>query len=399
MAEAPVIGRTTGIIALVFAGSALLSQQSQQLSTQAEASVYLDKSYSLSKNLNEKDRIWYLGDLLNISLRIAPGRSEALANELFEVTRRSQLDLNSRIPSEKNAVVAMSRFNPEKAMSRFREVEDPEQGVEANEDVRAHAARVIFPSYIRAKGLAGIPEVQQQAFHIGDTGAYPHQAIGYVIAELNQSPSDAARQQSNELFTEAMSYYNRKSHRILNEDSEFLALLQSAKPTIDLTLLHSGISMFIDHVKEKIATESSGKDATEIYTNKIFINNHVVSIPGENLTLLFQAFSILKGDIDPTEANELRAKYSVLKEADHSIDTMVATYVPADVPQSQLAKIQSKGLRDSLLIAIQNKQDSDPGLALKLPSRLTILSPDSWHAPLPCKGWSSLNRARSSGSM
>ncbi len=336
-----------------------------------EVSMLLDESYSLSnrEDFGEIERIWYLGDLLNICVTLAPERAPKLSDELFSLSRNSQALQNFkayRIANEKNAFVLLSRVDPERAMQRFPEVEDPDP-VMAPEDVRAHAARTIFSNYFERKGLDALSEIRHQAKHIGDTGVYPYHALGLVLSKLGESQDDTARSIANEIFNEILPYYDRGS-LISNEDSEFFALLQNARFAIDASLLKRGIQALSSHVTQKLATEKS-VSRDEIFIAKVLTEKGEVILKSKNLTLLFRAFPLIS-EVDSALAGRLVTTYHVLGQANAKLQNIASTIVKAGLPQEEIIKLETQGLQESLLAKIQDLEQTDPKLALRLAETL-----------------------------
>jgi hypothetical protein len=353
------------LIVLVVPLTGLIPQQPRSPGSRSEVLALLEESHNLSRQFDEINRIWYLGDLLNISIKIAPEKVESLADELFNVSLHSKLDRQARIANEKVALVPLSRISPEKAMSMFASIEDLEKGTSAAEDVRAHAARFIFVNFFSAKGLEGLPEIERQAVHIGETGEYPYQAMGLIVKELAQPRDKESKNVADEILGAALKYYEKDS-LILNKDSEFLFLLESSRDQANPALFRQAVETFVAHVLEKIKSETSGTEKTEIYKSEIRLDGKVISLSSQSLTLLFRAFPLVSDTLGASNVAQLMKTYPELRAAAGNVENIASTVVRSDLPPDQIAALQRQGLQDSVLVGIQNLERANPKLALRL---------------------------------
>ncbi len=339
------------------------------------AATLLDESYNLSSNLDEIDRIRYLGDLVINSPSIAPERVEEWSRELIRLSRTSKNEKLSgwdRIANQKIAVVALSKTNPVAAMQLFSEIGPPARTPENRlpEDVRAFGARVLFLNYFRALGPESLPKIQHEARSLAETkGAYPFHAMSLIIGEMGGTGTNGSGQ-ANEIFADALSYY-RCDSEVENQDSEFLTLLQNTKAVVSKTLFIKAVHEFATHLTDP---RCDNKPKIDQFVAIIQTSKGTLRLTDERKTLLFRAFSLIN-EADPAFAKELQTMNPELANADATINQVAGSYVSANLPQEEQTRRQKTGLQRSLLRGIRNMRESNPQAALQMAEALE--DPDS----------------------
>jgi hypothetical protein len=322
----------------------------------------LDASYVAANKLDPSERVFYLTYLTVIAADIDTQRTKAWCNELFSIAFRMSIG-HDRTATEKNALMQLSKFDPQSALDRLPQVEDPQPDPTGDfpEDVRADAAITIFPNYWHAPG-ADVPtrlkQIKSVAKHIGDTGEYPYRAMGLIIKELVNTPGDSARTEANGILEEAIRSYQRKEEfKFDNRREEFLRILQNARTLVSGDLYKQALRVFVS----QILADTSRKEnfAAKIRTSK----GTEVSFDSSNRAFLFRAYPLID-QVDHAWAQELVHTYSELAQADGEITSVKANVVLGTPTPEQVERSYQEMLQKDEIQQIRDLQKTDPQAAL-----------------------------------
>ncbi len=329
---------------LVGGSSSSPSESSPRLASAAqpsEALTFLDKSHSLLSSLDELDRIRFLNDLVVIAPEVAPERVAPWAQELITMAqsiRNPKFDDWDRIAFQKNAVVALSKIDPELAMQKFVEMGSPAPNSEGRlpEDVRAFGARVLYLNYFKAFGRRSLPTLQKQAARLASDGAYPFHAMSLVIGEVTPTGKEE-NTTGDELFADALNYYSCDS-KVENQDAEFFTFLQNTEPVVSRPLFLKGLHEFAAHLTNPNCDRIPEVDQ---FLAIIKTPNGDIRLRDQRKALLFGAFSFLK-KADQSFANQLQKSKDnyYLAGADAPITQIASGRFSKDVPAENEPEVE-----------------------------------------------------------
>jgi hypothetical protein len=327
-----------------------------QTPKQFDAKQILDQSYALSSKLDTNERLFYLVRLTDISTSISPDKTPRWCEELFDLASASELSWN-RVAHQKNALVPLSRVNPQLALQRLGTVDVPQIGDNGySEDVRADAAVEIFANNWKLRGSRAFSEIRLAAQKIADSkGEYPFRAVGYIVQELAKGPDKQGW--ANDIFRDALNYY-RVGSKFQDEHAEFFDLVWSAQFKISKDLYRPALQLYVDRL-----LHDDSKDFPSFH-GEIHAPNGIVYFSSERAMLLFRVFPLI-ANLDPTWAEELRTKHPELQQALGPIKAQSASMAPGPSGAEQLSKMQTDA-RDALFIQrIEDLQQTDPIAALQ----------------------------------
>jgi hypothetical protein len=302
----------------------------------------LDASYAAANKLDSRERVFYLTYLTVIAADIDVRRTKTWCNELFSLAFQMPIG-HDRVATQKNALMQLSKIDPQSALDRLPQVEDPQPDPMGDfpEDVRADAAITIFPRYWQAQGQQNVSsrlkQIKSVAKHIEDTGEYPYRAMGLVIRKLTNIPDDDAKAETNDILEEAIRSYQRKEEfKFDNRREEFLRLLQNSRTLVSHDLYEQALHVFVSQIladarrKENFfAKIRTSKGAEVIFTSS-------------NKAFFYRAF-LLIDQVDHAWARELARTYPELAQVDGeitSVKAIVGTPTKQQVTQAHNEMLQ-----------------------------------------------------------
>jgi hypothetical protein len=341
-----------------------LSNSTGCADSQCSSSCYSISVRHVTRGSTENDRIFYLIGLTGKAAVTNPRKAVAWSKELFSLAFSMPVGWD-RIAAEKNALVPLSKIDPELAINLFSKVEVPEPDPDGEfpEDVRADAAIEIFSNYWRFAGSTGLPRIESLARHIGDTGEYPYRAMGRIVKKLVGLPGTEGNIKGNKIFSEAVTYYLRGS-KFLNRDQEFLEFLQNAKSAASEAEYQQALRIFVNRL-----TTEAPKD--ENYIAEIGTAGRTFRFADENRTLLFRTLPLI-AETNVVWAQELMRRYAELRHASERIVYIAGGVVRGNPNQWQLAALQNEVLQRSLLRNVQELRQTNSRAATQLAERLKI---------------------------
>lgn len=295
-----------------------------------------------------------------------PAQLRAMSKELFTLAFRMPVGWD-RIAEEKNALVPLSKVDPQQAMKLLRKVENPQphpRALNFPEDVRADAATYIFPNYWYFGGKQGLAEIRSLARYIGDTGAYPYRAIGVVLNDISKSENANKSLVSTDIFKDAIAYYQQRS-KFLNTNEEFLEFLRKTKFAVPKAYYMLALRIFVSH----LTTEGS---KNKLYIAEISTSAGTFRFYDENESLLFQTFPLIS-EVDPIWAAEMILRHSSLQHATGKVIYRAAGVILGNPRESQVSRLQANVLQLALVHTLEELQRTNPKEALQLAKRLSSL--------------------------
>ncbi len=321
--------------------------------------TYINDSIKVDIN-----HIFELVRLTRIAADGDPERMKAMSKELFTLAFRMPVGWD-RIAEEKNALVPLSKVDPQLAIELLSKVENPEphpRTMNFPEDVRADAATYIFPNYWYFAGEQGLVEIRNLAKYIGDTGEYPYRAIGVVLDDISKSRNIHGKEVSGEIFMDAVAYYQRRS-KFLNTNEEFLEFLRKTRFAVPMSHYILALRIFVNRL-------TSEESKNTHYVAEISTSTGTFRFHDENESLLFQAFPLIF-EIDRSWAAEMIARYSNLRHATGKVIYRAAGVIVGKPPESQLSRLQDDVLQLALGHTLEELQQTNPSQALLLAKKLS----------------------------
>lgn len=331
----------------------------------------LEQSYDLSKHLTAFPRTYYLRTLLANTSDIASQQQyEQWDDEMFRLASQ-MTDGFSRVAEEKNAVVLLSRINPVRAMQLFSRIEDPQPDWDGTypEDVRSNGARAVFQNYWLfqpdpSAKLKTLPALETEARRLAQTGEYPYVAMGFIIEQLDHMQSDEAKKNIDNIFAEAVRFYDAGSHKFLNRDRLFQTFLLATKNfVLDRNLVQQAAEVFAKKVQQSPLDMDF---EAEIDTPK-----GVVTFTDDRTELLFETLPTIK-ELAPKVSEDLIQKYPVFTKAMEPMTILEAGYVNPGHPPAEASQLHGRLLQASIVKELRKSvQRNNLALAKELMQRLT----------------------------
>jgi hypothetical protein len=356
---------------LLIASCVFVPNGAQSQSTQPSGTVQTDagnspqalliRSYIDSQQLTPEERAMALQFLARSAGSIEPAYNRLWSEELFFLAFRLPRNWN-RLAFEKNALEALATTDPIRAMQLFGQLEDPiplDSG-KYPEDVRAFAARTVFPAYWKQKGPDGFDEIRAKAQFLGSTGEYPYAAAGWVAREL----ANAKDVRAEILLGDAVSRFGQGS-RFDNTNRECVEFLDGAWEFLSAALKRQAVVAVVGLLTQP--TPSSDF----IYRGSVRAKTGAVDFTDQNQQLLFQIMPRIR-QVDPDLADQLVKKNPTLgasggkQEAEGGVIANVSSSTP-----TQLATAQNQLAQSQILGRVQKELDSNPDLAMSDAQLLT----------------------------
>jgi hypothetical protein len=358
---------------LLLSSSVLIAQVPRlRFDAAGNSRTRLESSYSAAgQQINTTERLFFLTDLARASSEIYPHPPETAAwsKELFVVASQMH-DPAFREPGKKNALRYLSSVDPVLANQRLRDVENlpAPSGQIHDEDIRADAAVEIFVNFWERSGADSLPEIENTATRLRETGQHPYRAVGALLQRMSSTPTDAIRIQANKLFSEAFESYKQETG-FQNREEEFLSLLRSEGLTLaDCSLVAPAL-----HSYAKNLLDQSGDQQAHYYAQIFVEGGDIVPFSDRNRAFLFLTAPVIRR-CDPGFADALVRQYSELSEASnnkmHYISGGLFFGSPSEAGQQHI-----KWLQQSIVNKIReinnSNENTDPDTILRMANQLT----------------------------
>ncbi len=144
----------------------------------------LEESYQRAAALPVDESLRLLLRLSTEAARVHPDACRRWSIQLFRRMFQSAPSAD-RVALQKNALIALSRVEPEQAFALLSLVDGPAAGAgTGGEDVRADGAREVFRAYWKAGDAARLAKIQRVAREFSADGQYPFGAVAPMLADL-----------------------------------------------------------------------------------------------------------------------------------------------------------------------------------------------------------------------
>lgn len=327
----------------------------------------LIQSYILGMQFSPEERAYQLVLLTEVAVKLDPTLGDLWAEEAFQSTlglRRT----HNRLAMQMNAITALSQIAPDKAWELFNTLDLPvldESGI-LDEDLRAHAARVLFPTLWRLRGRAVLDELRVAAEHLGNTGQYPYEAFVPIVHDLSSADPSVA----NSLVGEATTYYPRAAN-VRHNDYEFKEFLVAVWKDSPRSVTVPALQVFARHLKEEIERPNPSSKVT--YRAQAFAGGSASQFQSEAAHFLYELLPLLRTvDRDQARTVEELISAKAPSDGDNAANGRVeSATIVGDATPAQQAELVQKGMEKSRLDTIQSEASTNPTEALRLASTLT----------------------------
>ena len=274
----------------------------------------LVESYQLSRELVPSEQAMLLNFLCRTAGEHHLRVTASWAEENFRVARQLPPDWN-QVAFEKNALVALSYVNPNRAMTLLRVADLPVAEVNGSfaEDVRSDGAVTIFKNLFLLKGTGALASIRQTAAYLGQTGQYPYFAVQGIVLEV----ASRAKKHSAELPVQAASFvpdaYSsyRRGSKFESEDDDFVHFLQALRPVLSEALFKEGLETAVD----RLLNEDSTTDPRFPYVARIGTEeNGLATFDKRQDAILFGLLPLVR-EVDPAWAARIVERNQVLAQA------------------------------------------------------------------------------------
>lgn len=374
------MSRPVGIVAgsLVFASLYNVAQVSAQEEKAPYPAVQtqdqwperlLIDAYVTGMNSSPPDRAFLLTTLSSAASTIQPSLCRLWSEELFKLSLKLPMDWN-RIASQKNAVVALSAVDPDRAFELFGQIDTPtsQRPGDLPEDLRADAANTVFDRYWNLKGPAALEQLRSQANHVGDTGQYPYVAMAPILVQLTKTKSDSSLLATT-LFGDALMYYARGSI-FPTEDHDFVAFLEEAWDVLPENLRQQGLELAVKKLTQNLKPAEG-----EIFSAKIDAKGGIARLQSESEQELYELLPRIR-EINARWAHDLVSENAFLAQAGTGPrkasyeGSAVVRYDPSATQPDQLSVFRGWAAQTAEFNAAMRAASSSPDDALRMAASL-----------------------------
>lgn len=262
---------------------------------------------------------------------------------------------------QKDAVQALARVDPDRALELLAGMDTPVpmQSGSLPEDLRAYAARTVFPAYWRRHGEKALDRIRQNAQRIGATGQYPFRAMAPILLDIGKRDSVAA----DELFGEALGYYSQGSV-VQDSDRVFVDFLDAVWRVISPSLQRRALLVVVP----ELLHSSQPKGVS--YRAQIYTDRGIAELKSPSSELLYRLLPKVR-EIDPEWAKRLEDQLPGLRQAGgssgHTKMAAEATVVnTSNASPERIAVLQEHLLQGQRADEARNLARTDPEGALEL---------------------------------
>ena len=191
----------------------------------------LEESYRAGAGLGAESRTALLIEQCNAAEGIEKIGSD-WCHELFQLAKEQISAGDLRQHAQSRAAMSTSLTDPDGGLAMLRDVDI----TNTENDERSQAARVVFESVLRKRGMKALPDILSAAAALGDSGAYPYFATtlllyGGASARYYQEPShltykEAQVDNCNQALQQALTYFKKQSLN-LSADFQFMTMLRA----------------------------------------------------------------------------------------------------------------------------------------------------------------------------
>ena len=328
------------------------------------------RSYVGGRSLPLEERCSLLLSLAQASAPMHSPRARALSKSWSRELFRRASDLPpswNRTAFLKNSLETLSATDPGGAFDLLPRLDAPEGGDVGSlpEDLRAFAARTVFPRLLDVRGVAALGAIRLEARRIGSTGEYPYAAMGIISKRLGER-KHADEVQS--IFREALEFYG-KGPRVRSSNEEFISYLEGDWPYLPSPLQDEALRVVVAHLTRREEPDPRFSHITRIATDRGTISFH------DNRTALLYSVLPKVRQLDPDWASRLEDEYPDLKQPavgggeQYSSNMMVVNTTGA--PSDQVAAVLSNLQQWAVLSQLRQEATSDPQQAANLLSSLS----------------------------
>ncbi len=321
----------------------------------------LVQSYLLSRQFVPDERVFFLAHATRTAAAAEPGLARLWSEELFQFTFELPPSWN-RTAGQKNALVSLSYFDPERAMELLDSVDRPSSSDALPEDLRADAAETIFAQLWRQKGPASLSEIRTKAQMIGESGEYPYEALQSILLDLQRKDQAVAQT----LFAEALSYYKRGS-RVRSADRDFVEFLLAVHSVAPRAAVREAIEAVLKN-SSKPAT-----DEKQIYRIRLHTDKGVADLTSRADEMAFRLLPLIR-DIDSDWASDLlrdRPALAEVAERAGGIQFEEGSLLLGPAAEGDPTVLQKYGMEQSRVAGIKRIAMQNPSEALRMTSELT----------------------------
>jgi hypothetical protein len=353
------------VVSLSTVGTLLAGEASR--TSGEEASAALVESYRVGKDLVPSERAILLTFLCRTASQHKLSFTTDWAQEALHIASQLPPDWN-RLAVQKNALVALSYTNPDRAMSLLRSLDLPieiENGV-FPEDVRSDAARTIFKNYWLQKKPLGLDELRSTAAYLGQTGQYPYAAVGFILTDVVSNQKIAKPEipgTASSMLLDAYSSYQRGS-KFRNEDYEFVNFLEALRGVLPSASLKHGVDIAVERL-------TSQKEPAEYqYVSRMQTQKGTATFHTLADELLFEMLPLVR-EVDPELADKLLQSNQALKQVGAAGNSVLSSEGAIIVGGNASPEDQERALQMSRAQEVREMASDHPEQALALSQTIT----------------------------
>lgn len=339
-------------------------------SKESESERLIREAYTISLGFAPEHRADLLLDILQVPNANAADVLKERSLELFALTRQMKLG-SFRASMQKNALVSLSKVDPEKAAELYLTQDTPDMWNEdvISEDYRAFGARTLFPNLWNRSGMSSLPKIRTIANWIGSTGEYPYAAVLVVAEKVAQTNKPVAAQA---LVSDAINSF-KANKGFLDRDQEFTDFILGIQKFVDVPLLREALDA------ELSSLDAETKDQNGQYTIQAADPEHKVQFNNQADYIAYRLLPLIN-EMDPSWAEQVKERYSVLRNLPPAPQTSQVRMTGVVVPpgqtasNSQIASAMDEQRLSQVTMFAQDdpKQAAEIAMTIQDPSRRAI---------------------------
>jgi hypothetical protein len=324
---------------------------------QVLARQLLQEADQLSANFIVEERADLLFELACAAAPLDPAQADSWSSELFELARRLPSREGYRGAMEKNALVAMAKINPERAVTLFVQQDPPDQSEQDAdlEDLRTYGARTIFPQFWQKEGKKALPQLEKLAKWLGSTGEYPY--VGMTPVILSVAKYD--RRRATELFNEAVSFLSYDPGFAITND-DYTEFLLETHHVADPGSLRRALSEAL----KSFARPTTRREQPQRF--EIRTPAGVFTVDSETEYLVYRLLPVFRA-VDPSRGTQILKEYPSLRSAPKlPADAHIVMTATIAVESNTDAADMARGLDEDKVFRVNELSTSNPNTAAGL---------------------------------
>jgi hypothetical protein len=337
------------------------------------AAEMLQQAYYLGGQLPTDEHAYQLSEVVLIASRSHHPLLSQWVQELMQLTAGLPQG-EMRQYAEQLALNALAEAKPAEALQMLSQLSPAIRSGDKNgtveDDVRADAARTIFPKYWKSAQNPDLDAVRSVANYLGETGQYPFAAAAVILKQIG-TPETAEI-----LFFDALRYYGREQNNNIFVHIEFREFLESSYTSVPAAMARNGVELAVDRLLSE-AAKPMPDDV--VYVGRVYTGDGFLEIHSMAGNFLYELLPLVR-KVEPELERRILEKVPALTiRVPNDLGSLPEDYGEAAIlkinpgdPEAR-AKAVASATDGNRAAGARRLARTDPDAALRVAD--TILSP------------------------